>query len=88
MRDEQKQTPQDVCGKASVSTGREVSFEWPHHTIWSADSKVGVTLRNSIKYSSSERITNVVGTMFLYKVVNSWHYIFFCFNYVVAQMKV
>ena len=35
--------------------GREVSFEWSHHRISSADSKVRVTLQNSIKYSGSER---------------------------------
>ena len=38
-----------------VSTGREVSFEWSHHRISSADSKVRVTSQNSIKHSGSER---------------------------------
>ena len=30
------------------STGRELSFEWSHHRIMSADSKVRTTLQNSI----------------------------------------
>ena len=38
------------------STGREVSFEWSHPRISSADSKVRVTLQNSIKHSGSERV--------------------------------
>ena len=33
------------------STGRELSFEWSHHRISSIDSKVRVTLQNSIKHS-------------------------------------
>ena len=36
------------------SIGRELSFEWSHHRISSADSKVRVALQNSIKYSGSE----------------------------------
>ena len=39
-----------------VSTGREVSFEWSLHRVSSKDSKVRVTLQNSIKHSGSERI--------------------------------
>ena len=39
-----------------VSTGRELLFEWSHHRIWSTDSKVRVTLKNSIKHSDSERV--------------------------------
>ena len=39
-----------------VSTGRELSFEWSHHRISSTDSKVRVTLQNSIKYSGSEKV--------------------------------
>ena len=39
-----------------VSTGRELSFEWSHHRILSAESKVRVTLQNSIKHSGSERV--------------------------------
>ena len=39
-----------------VSTGREFSFEWSHHRISSTDSKVRVTLQNSIKHSGSERV--------------------------------
>ena len=39
-----------------VSTGRELSFEWSHHRISSTDSKVRVTLQNSIKHSGSERV--------------------------------
>ena len=42
------------------STGRELSFEWSHHRISSADSKVRVALQNSIKYSGSERV-NLTG---------------------------
>ena len=38
------------------STGRELSFEWSHHRIMSADSKVRTTLQNSIKHSGSERV--------------------------------
>ena len=33
------------------STGREVSLEWSHHRILSADSKVRIALKNSIIYS-------------------------------------
>ena len=39
-----------------VSTGRELSFEWSHHRIWSTDFKVSVTSQNSIKHSGSERV--------------------------------
>ena len=39
-----------------VSTGRKLLFEWSHHRIWSADLKVRVTLKNSIKHSDSERV--------------------------------
>ena len=38
------------------STGRELSFEWSHHRISSTDSKVRVTLQNSIKHSGGERV--------------------------------
>ena len=38
------------------STGRELSFEWSHHRISSADSKVRVALQNSIKYSGIEGV--------------------------------
>ena len=38
------------------STDRELSFEWSHHRISSIDSKVRVTLQNSIKHSGSERV--------------------------------
>ena len=37
------------------STGKELSSEWSHHRISSTDSKVRVTLQNSIKNSGSER---------------------------------
>ena len=30
------------------STGREVSFQWSHHRILSADSKVSVTLQTPL----------------------------------------
>ena len=40
------------------STGRELSFEWSHHRILSIDSKVTVTLQNTIKHSGSERVKN------------------------------
>ena len=39
-----------------VSTGRELSFEWSHHRISSADSKVRAALQNSIRYSGSEGV--------------------------------
>ena len=38
------------------STDRELSFQWSHHRISSIDSKVRVTLQNSIKHSGSERV--------------------------------
>ena len=38
------------------STDRELSFEWSHHRISCADSKVKVTEQNSIKHSGSERV--------------------------------
>ena len=38
------------------STGRELSFEWSHHRISSTDSKVRVTLQNSIKHYGGERV--------------------------------
>ena len=38
---------------------RELSFEWSHHRILLADSKVRVTLQNSIKYSGSERVNKI-----------------------------
>ena len=41
-----------------MCTGRELSFEWSHHGIRSTDSKVRVTLQNSIKHSGSERVKN------------------------------
>ena len=42
------------------STGRELSFEWSHHRISSTDSKVRVTLQNSIKHSGSERVKGAI----------------------------
>ena len=42
------------------STGRELPFEWPHHRILSADSKVTFTLQNSIKHSGSERVKSQI----------------------------
>ena len=41
---------------ACVSTGRELSFEWSHHRILSAESKVKVTLQNSIEHFGGERV--------------------------------
>ena len=38
------------------STGRELSFEWSHHRISSADSKVRLALQTSIKHSDSEGV--------------------------------
>ena len=40
------------------STGKELSFEWSHHRISSADLKVRVTLQNSIKHSGSEGVNH------------------------------
>ena len=37
-------------------TGRELSFEWSHHRISSADSKVRLALQNSITHSGSEGV--------------------------------
>ena len=45
-----------------VSTGRKLSFEWSHHRIWSAHSKVRVALQNSIKHSGSEGGLSVLGS--------------------------
>ena len=39
-----------------VSTGRELSFEWSDHRILSTESKVRVTLQNTIKHSGIERV--------------------------------
>ena len=54
-----------------VSTGRELSFEWSHHRISSTDSKVRVTLQNSIKHSGSERVktksTLILHTYFVFE---------------------
>ena len=43
------------------STTEEVSFEWSHHKISSADLRVKVTLQNSIEHSGSERVKHYVG---------------------------
>ena len=40
------------------STGRERSFEWSHHRISCADSKVRLALQNSIKHSGSEGVNS------------------------------
>ena len=61
------------------STDRELSFEWSHHRISSADSKVRVTLQNSIKHSGSEGVKQV-------KLVwvghnTSWLKVVFCLGY-------
>ena len=45
------------------STCRELSFEWSHHRISSADSKVRVALQNSIKFSGSEGVKGVENRM-------------------------
>ena len=37
------------------STGREIVFEWSIHNILSSDSKVRVTLENSIIHSGSRK---------------------------------
>ena len=41
----------------------EVSFEWSHHRILSADSKVR-TLRDSSIHSGSERVKEVISKRF------------------------
>ena len=38
------------------STGRELSLEWSLHRILSSDSKVSVTLQNSIIHSGGKRV--------------------------------
>ena len=43
-------------------TGRELSFEWSHHRISSADSKVRLALQNSIKHSGSEGVKYIKET--------------------------
>ena len=53
-----------------VSTGRELSFEWSHHTISSASSLVRVTLQNSIKHFGSER-DNLVWNQYLSVLIKS-----------------
>ena len=45
------------------STDRELSFEWSHHRISSADSKVRLALQNSIKHSGSEGVKVVTSKM-------------------------
>ena len=47
--------------------GRELSFEWSHHKISSTESKVGVTLQNSIKHSGSERVESYVSNKKIYQ---------------------
>ena len=48
-----------------VSTGRELSFEWSHLRISSADSKVRLALQNSIKYSGSEGVKMLIISLVL-----------------------
>ena len=50
------------------STTEEVSFEWSHHKISSADVRVEVTFKNAIKHSGSERVKHYVG--FIYSLCN------------------
>ena len=45
-------------GDKYKSTGRELSLEWSHHRISSADSKVRLALQNSIKHFGSEGVKN------------------------------
>ena len=49
------------------SAGRELSFEWSHHRISSTDSKVRVTLQNSIKHSGSERVESYLSNKKIYQ---------------------
>jgi len=51
---------------------QQLAFEWSHHRILSADSKVKVTLQNSIKHSGSERVkhSGVNGKFLFPGVVN------------------
>ena len=58
---------------AYVSTGREVSFEWSHHRIWTGDSNVRVTLQNSIKHSSSERVEKLAQRFLSFIHMHPWH---------------
>ena len=48
------------------SAGRELSFEWSHHRISSTDSKVRVTLQNSIKHPASERVESYLSDKKIY----------------------
>ena len=54
------------------STGRELSFDRSHHRISSSDSKVRVTLQNSIKHSGSERVNFLVDPL---SIVLQFHHI-------------
>ena len=57
------------------STGGEVLFEWSHHRISSSDSKVRVTLQNSIKHSGSERVNIdifVESVLVLFSLLQLW----------------
>ena len=56
-----------------VSTGREVSFEWSPHRIWTADSNVRVTLQNSIKQSGSERVEKLAQLFLSFSDIHPWH---------------
>ena len=49
-----------------VSTSRELSFEWSHHRFLPADSKVRVTLQNSIKHSGRERVESCLSDKKIY----------------------
>ena len=77
---------------SSVSELRELSFKWSHHRILSPDSKVRVTVQNSIEHSGSERIKELKEVIYnpleqtcvsrvgqqLYFVLKM-HFNFFCF---------
>ena len=56
----------------NVSTGRELSFEWSHHRISSADSKVRVTTQNPIKHSGSERVKHRDPNIPVHRHRRSW----------------
>ena len=55
-----------------VSTGKELSFEWSHHGFRSTDSKVRVTLQNSIKHSGSERVKGISSLFVFLQVMQAY----------------
>ena len=51
------------------STTEEVSFEWSHHKISSADVRVEVTFKNAIEHSGSERVSITLDLFIVYVII-------------------